>query len=325
MTPAWWTGRGPVAQLLRPLSLLYRGLAALDRRLSRRETLPVPVIVVGNWIAGGAGKTPTLMALLQQLQAWGLRAGVISRGHGRQSRGVRLARSDSTAAEIGDEPLLIHRRCRLPLAVGENRVEAARALLNAHPDLQLLVSDDGLQHHTLPRALQLLVFDRRGLGNGLLLPAGPLRQDRAHDDTPQLLLYTEGVASTAMPGHIARRRLVGALPLRDWWQGAAAGPLPAPEPGWRACAAIARPEAFFDALRALGLSVQGIPLPDHADYASLPWPDGARVLVTEKDAVKLAADRPGCEGVWVVLMDLVVDTGFTEALRAQLQALQLME
>lgn len=319
MTPDWWAQRGPLAQALRPLSWLYRGLAALHRASSRRAALPVPVLVVGNWLAGGAGKTPTLLAVLALLREWDLPVGVISRGHGRRTRGVRLASDASTAADIGDEPLLIARRAQVPLAVGERRVDAARALLVAHPEIRLLVSDDGLQHHELPRALQVLVFDRRGLGNGLLLPAGPLRQDRAHDATPQLLLYTDGVQSTALPGFLAHRVLGEAIPLAAWWRGEQQGTRLAELPGdWLACAGIATPTAFFDALAAAGRPVRGVPMPDHTDFSTLPWPADAAVLVTEKDAVKLDPARPGCAQVRVVPLHLRTDTDFHAALRAAL-------
>lgn len=329
-----WAGRGPLAWLLWPLSALYRVLAAVDRwryriGLAPIERLPVPVLVVGNWIAGGGGKTPTLIALLDQLQAWGLRVGVVSRGYGRGSQGLVVAGPGSSAAELGDEPLLIHRRSQAPLAVAERRADAARALLAAHPGLQLILCDDGLQHHALARDLTVCVFDRRGLGNGWLLPAGPLRQDRPHPALPgsrdrQLVLYTDGQRSTALPGFLAERRLQRAWPLAAWWQGdtSASQALPAlAGRDWIACAGLARPEGFFDGLRAAGLSVRPLPQPDHADFAALPWPAGAAVLVTEKDAVKLQPTRPGCEQVWVAPLDLLPEPAFVAALRAELQAL----
>ncbi|WP_457447364.1 tetraacyldisaccharide 4'-kinase [Roseateles sp. P5_E4] len=326
-----WLIGGPLSVALLPLSWLYRTLLAL-RRLAyaigfkRVETLPVPVIVVGNWIVGGAGKTPTTLALLAMLRTRGLRAGVVSRGYGRESDGVRLVTGVSTAREVGDEPLLIHLRSGVPVAVGRDRVAAARALLAAEPGLQLLVSDDGLQHWRLPRNLSLLVFDERGLGNGRLLPAGPLRQPPAALAADELVVYNAPQPSTALPGFVAGRRLAGAVTLADWWAGKPAqmDTLLAlrERPGLLAVAGVARPQRFFDMLAALGLRFDSLALPDHADFASLPWPpDAAAVLLTEKDAVKLPPERVGALPVWVVALDFSPGAGFEAALDTQLQKL----
>lgn len=325
-----WEEGGPLAQALRPLGWIYGLLIeirALLYRLGlrRAEALPVPVIVVGNWIVGGAGKTPTTLALLRLLQGQGIAAGVISRGYGRDNDELRLVDRASTAAEVGDEPLLIHLRSGAPVAVGSDRVAAARALLAAQPELRLLISDDGLQHWRLPRSLSVLVFDERGLGNGRLLPAGPLRQRRAMSAEPSLVLYNAGAPSTALRGHLARRQLAGAVELAAWWQGAAADPLV-----WQglrgrpllAAAGLAQPERFFTMLRAQGLDVLPLPLPDHHDFSTLPWPaDTAEVLLTEKDAVKLRPERLGRTRVWVVALDFRPDDSFERALQQALQAL----
>jgi tetraacyldisaccharide 4'-kinase len=326
----WLTG-GPLSVALLPLSWLYRTLLAL-RQLAyaigfkRVEALPVPVIVVGNWIVGGAGKTPTTLALLTLLRARGLRVGVVSRGYGREGDGVRLVTRVSTAREVGDEPLLIHLRSGAPVAVGRDRVAAARALLAAEPGLQLLVSDDGLQHWRLPRDLSLLVFDERGLGNGRLLPAGPLRQPPAPLSPNQLVVYNAPQPSTALPGFVAQRRLAGAVTLKAWWAGQPAqmDALLAlrGRPGLLAVAGVARPQRFFDMLHGLGLSLDTLALPDHADFASLPWPaDASGILLTEKDAVKLPPERVGALPVWVVALDFSPGAGFEAALDAQLQKL----
>ncbi|HEY8876132.1 MAG TPA: tetraacyldisaccharide 4'-kinase [Roseateles sp.] len=326
----WLTG-GPLSAALLPLSWLYRGLLALRSLayrfgLKRPEALPVPVVVVGNWIVGGAGKTPTTLALLELLRARGRKLGVVSRGYGREGDGVHLLTRQSTAREAGDEPLLIHLRGHVPVAVGRDRVAAARALLAAHPDLDLLVSDDGLQHWRLPRQLSLLVFDERGLGNGRLLPAGPLRQPPAALAADQLVIYNAASPSTALPGFVAERRLAGAVTLADWWAGRPArmdhllalrG-----QPGLLAVAGVARPQRFFDMLAGLGLDFDTLALPDHADFAVLPWPAGtAAVVLTEKDAVKLAPERVGPLPVWVVALDFSPGAGFEAALDAQLQKL----
>lgn len=326
----WLTG-GPLSAALLPLSWLYRALLAL-RSLAYRvgfkriEALPVPVIVVGNWIVGGAGKTPTTLALLELLRERGLSAGVVSRGYGREGDDVRLATRTLTAREVGDEPLLIHLRSGAPVAVGRDRVAAARALLAAHPELDLLVSDDGLQHWRLPRALSLLVFDERGLGNGRLLPAGPLRQTPAPLAADQLVVYNASQPSTALPGFVAKRRLAGAVTLADWWAGQPArmDTLLAlrERPGLLAVAGVAQPQRFFDMLAGLGLSFGTLALPDHADFAALPWPaDTVGIVLTEKDAVKLAPERVGPLPVWVVALDFFPGAGFEAALDTQLQKL----
>ncbi len=326
----WLTG-GSLSVALLPLSWLYRALLALRELayrsgLKHRETLPVPVVVVGNWIVGGAGKTPTTLALLDLLRARGLRAGVVSRGYGREDDGVRLVTRVSTAREVGDEPLLIHLRSGAPVAVGRDRVAAARVLLAAEPGLQLLISDDGLQHLRLPRNLSLLVFDERGLGNGRLLPAGPLRQPPAPLAADQFVVYNAPRPSTALPGFVASRQLAGAVTLADWWAG-----LPArmdtllalrERPGLLAVAGVARPQRFFDMLAGLGFRVDTLALPDHADFAALPWPaEAPGIVLTEKDAVKLPPARVGTLPVWVVALDFSPGAGFEAALDIQLQKL----
>lgn len=321
---------------LLPLSLLYRLLSSLRNALYRfgllrAESLPVPVVVVGNWIVGGAGKTPTTLALLALCQQIGLQAGVISRGYGRAEDEVALVTRNSSAAAVGDEPLLIHLRSGVPVAVGRDRVAAARALLNAHPELQLLISDDGLQHLRLPRALAILVFDERGIGNGQLLPSGPLRQPAvAAPKANEIVLYNASAPSTALPGFLAQRRLSGAVALSDWWAGLPATPeaLQAlralPPDQLLAAAGMAQPQRFFDMLSAQGLRFSALPLADHFDFATLPWPASTRhVLVTEKDAIKLDPARCGATQVWVVALDFCLEPAFAQAVQARLAALGL--
>jgi tetraacyldisaccharide 4'-kinase len=327
-----WVQGGPLMFALRPLSWLYRmawwvrtflyasGLCSVGR-------LNVPVIVVGNWIVGGAGKTPTTLALLELLtKRMGLRVGVISRGYGRQEQAVRLVSQASKATEVGDEPLLVHLRSGVPVAVGRDRVAAARALLQAHPQLQLLISDDGLQHGHLPRALEILVFDERGVGNGELLPAGPLRQPakRGHA-CPSLVLYNATAPSTDLAGFLSRRQLVGAVDLQGWWNGRPASLIQLHALRGRrvlAAAGMAQPRRFFDMLQAQGLTLDELPLPDHHDFARPPWPTSTSdVLITEKDAVKINPAQIGNVRVWVVALDFQPEAAFEQALRVQLAAL----
>lgn len=314
----WWRPRpSPAMRLLQPLSWLVAGLARLARRPP--EALPVPVVVVGNLIVGGAGKTPTVLAVVQALQQAGWRPGVVSRGHGRRSDAVLAVAPDSDAATVGDEPLLLRRRSGVPVVVGRQRVAAARALLAAQPQVDILVSDDGLQHHALPRVAEILVFDGRGAGNGLRLPAGPLREALPARPGPrQLLLYNAAAPSTRLPGALAQRRLGPAVPLAAWRAGSAEGAQPLQALQGRpllAAAGIGEPERFFTMLEAAGLQLQRLPLPDHHDYGTLPWPAATPELVTtEKDAVKLLPQRLGATRAWVVGLDFVLPPDFTQEL-----------
>jgi len=326
LTRHWWRSRpSALAQVLRPLSWLYAALAARHRRRSVATPLPVPVIVVGNFVVGGAGKTPTVIAIVQALAAAGRRPGVISRGHGRQGDAAREVTAADSARDVGDEPLLISRRTAVPVWVGRDRVSAARALCAAHAEVDVLVSDDGLQHRALPRDAELVVFDERGAGNGLLLPAGPLREPLPRRLPPGMrVLYTAGLASTALPGALAQRRLAAAWPLAAWLagDGSAARPLTTLH-GRRllAVAGLAAPEKFFSMLEQAGLTIACLPLPDHHPYTALPWPAGtAEVITTEKDAVKIHPSRIGTTQVWVVPLDLTLPSALTAELTSLLPA-----
>lgn len=291
-----WTHRGLLAWLLWPIALLFGALAALRRGLYRAgllkvQCVPVPVIVVGNVVAGGSGKTPVVMALVRHLQARGVGVGVISRGYGRRARDCREVLDDSVIADVGDEPALIRRATAAPVFVAARRFDAATSLLARYPDTQVIVCDDGLQHLGLQRDLEICVFDDRGTGNGFLLPAGPLREPwpRAVD----LVLHTG--AHPAFAGFTAQRTLAGHALRTDGSQIALAELAREAAKPLLAVAAIAKPEDFFTMLRAQGLRLAGtIALPDHYDFNS--WLrneyEGYTVICTEKDAVKLWHKQP---------------------------------
>jgi tetraacyldisaccharide 4'-kinase len=313
-----------LARALQPLSWLYGAAARLHAALYRSglrtpQRAPRPLLVVGNLVAGGAGKTPVVIALVALMRQLGYTPGVVSRGYGRIDHSTRCVDARSDPTQVGDEPLLIHLRTRAPVAVAARRIDAARALCEAHPELDLLIADDGLQHHALARDAQVIVFDERGAGNGLLLPAGPLREPLPERPPERsIVLYSAAHASTALPGFNATRALTGVIELARWWQGDHADPHP-----WEvlrgrrlfACAATAVPERFFAMLRAQGLAFDAIPLPDHADYADLPWPaDASDVVLTEKDAVKIAPQRLSNTRVWVAPLDLRLDPAIGPAL-----------
>jgi len=290
-----WLHRGPLALALWPLSLLFRLLAALRLALFRAgilksDKLPVPVIVVGNIFIGGTGKTPLTIWLAEQLRAAGMRPGVISRGHGGAESAPREVTPGADAREVGDEPLLIAARAGCPVVVGRRRVEAGRALLALHPDVDVLIADDGLQHYALQRDVEVVLFDGRGVGNGWTLPAGPLREppSRRRDFTVvNTLALTPGLEA-AVGGKAWQMRLAGRTAER---LGDPGQRLPLSEfLGQRivAAAGIGNPGRFFTMLRDEGLVIKTMPLPDHHDFLDDPFRGVTAdvILVTEKDAVK---------------------------------------
>lgn len=284
-----WASRGPVAWLLWPLSLLF-GLLVRMRLWAyamgwlRSQRVGVHVVVVGNVRVGGGGKSPTVLALVQHWAAQGKRVAVVSRGHGRRPDAppVLLVQPGMAAAECGDEPLMLFQALQglhVPVCVGADRVAAALHVLQAHPDTLVIVCDDGLQHLALARDVEVVVHSATGVGNGFLLPAGPLREPWPRK--------ADAVLDTSACRSLADHALTAAgerVALADL----AGGPVVA-------VAAIANPQSFFDMLKIKGLHLaQSHALPDHDDFtgwASLRsrFPAGARVLCTQKDAVKLWA------------------------------------
>ncbi len=340
----WWRPRlTPLTTLLVPLACVVGAVAARRRAGARAPALPVPVIVVGNVIVGGAGKTPTVIALCALLRGWGWKPGIVSRGHGRADATALLLDTATPAASatpeaFGDEPLLMQRRTGAPVAVARQRRDAALRLLAAHPEVDILIADDGLQHHALARDVELVVFDGRGIGNGWPLPAGPLRE-RADDvwptspESPPRFVLVNGrwpaPPARALPAPSSRcfeaaRALGGALSLADWARGGAATRDALAALRGRpllAAAGIGDPERFFAMLEAEGLAVSRLPLADHAAFDALPWPaDTADVVVTEKDAVKLAGRPLGLTRVWVATLDFGLPDALARALRDALPA-----
>jgi tetraacyldisaccharide 4'-kinase len=322
--------QGFAARLLKPVASVYGCLVELRHRLYNRgwltsTRLEVPVIVVGNVIVGGAGKTPTTIAVVQHLLAQGWRPGVVSRGYGREDQAIRAVDKLATAAQVGDEPLLISQATGVPVWVGRQRAAAAQALLTHHPEVNIIVCDDGLQHRALAADVRLVVFDDRGIGNGWLLPAGLLREPwppTGAQPYPDLLLQQvspnrAGEAVPPLPGRRvwrARRRLAlhavhssgERRPLSHWSGGAVV-----------ALAGIARPEVFFEMLRGQGLTLQATQaLADHADpqhALTTLLASGLDLLCTEKDAVKLRGASPDAS-IWAVPLELDTDPQFFAAL-----------
>lgn len=291
LTQAWLV-RGPTALALWPIAVLFTLLVRARQELYRRgifkpDRLPVPVWVVGNVLVGGVGKTPVVMALVQHLTQRGLRVGVLSRGYGRLSQDVRQVRPNSPAEEVGDEPLLMARTCGVPVWVGADRVAAGQALLRQHPEVQWLICDDGMQHLRLARDLELCVFDERVLGNGWLLPAGPLREPWPRPNDPAVTRFELAHGpSTGLATYTFNKCLADVAVSAQGTE----HPLPLGiDTPVMALAGIAKPDVFFSMLRTKGVILsQTLSLADHADMQDLTLdPRHGLVLCTEKDAVKL--------------------------------------
>lgn len=326
-----WLRRGPTALFLLPLSGIYLALITIRLWLYRHdwlriERLPVPVLVVGNVVAGGAGKTPLVMALVHHLRQRGWRPGVISRGHGRRGLACIEVMADSNSADCGDEPLLIKQRTQAPVFVAASRVDAGRALLQAHPQVNLILADDGLQHHQLARNLNIAVFDERGLGNGYLLPAGPLRefwprQSAAGDKLRGVDLIARYKAPASLGGFACERRLAGFARSAD---GSTVMLSSLQGKRLQAWAGIAKPAQFFQMLVPYRLTLEATRAwPDHHAFGASDLPDDPdlTLLITEKDAVKLMPlARPQSPRLLAVPLEIEPEMAFFDALASKMQS-----
>jgi tetraacyldisaccharide 4'-kinase len=295
-----WTRRGAIAWLLWPVSLLF-GFAVLLRkflyatRILGSEHPGIPVIVVGNLTVGGAGKTPLVIWIAEFLAKNGWTPGVISRGYMGKSEVPRAATVASDPAEVGDEPVLIARRGGCPVWVGPDRVQVAAALRRAEAKVDVLISDDGLQHYRLRRDVEIAVVDARGYGNRFLLPAGPLREPLRR------LKSVDRVVTTHLEGDTVHRMTDSRE--RQPLQAFAGRKV-------HAVAGIGDPPRFFRHLEEAGVEVVPHPFPDHHPFTArdLEFGDDAPVLLTEKDAVKLrSAPRPNW---WVLPVTAKLDPAF---------------
>ena len=299
LVAAWYAPRlTPLTAALLPLSFLFWTAAAIRRwaycaRIAHAASLPVPVIVLGSILVGGVGKTPLTRALAAELARAGWRPGIVSRGYGGSNVAPRMVAPGDDPAEVGDEPLLLAADA-LTVWIGRDRVAAARALLAAHPECDVILADDGLQHYALRREFEIAVVDdARGFGNGRMLPAGPLREPRSRLDRADALVRL--VAGDApLPADGAGRETAmtyDPLPWRNLLRAEAVADAAA----WRAgvvhaVAGIGNPARFFALVRRLGFHPVCHPFPDHFRYArgDLAFPDATAILMTEKDAVKCA-------------------------------------
>jgi tetraacyldisaccharide 4'-kinase len=297
-----WRSRGIVSTLLLPLAWVYRGLLALNLALRRSgllatRRLPVPVIVIGNFTVGGAGKTPLALWLVERLREGGRAPGIVSRGYGGSAHGPLEVDADSDPALSGDEPVLLAASASCPVWVGRDRYRAGLALLAAHPQTDVIVLDDGLQHRSLARDIEIVVHDERGEGNGRLLPAGPLRERPRPVDAR--VCNAEGCP----PGEFAMRlEPAGLVGLHDGEPVAVQALLGRKT---QAAAGIGNPDRFFASLRAMGLAPRTRALPDHHRWrpADLDPSAGEVLIVTAKDAVKLRRLQP-VPGLQVIVLEV---------------------
>ena len=342
--PRFWERRGPTSLILWPLSKIYgwinQALDLLnDLNLGRRKPAPVPIIIVGNIRVGGTGKTPVVIALAEQLARMGWKPGIISRGYGASALSApRQVKSDSNPAEVGDEPVLIAKRTdnQFPIWVHPKRTLSIQSLLKQDPSVNVIISDDGLQHRSLlrwparegGRDIEFVVRDQRGEGNGFLLPAGPLREPASRERDATLITGGSSANTNHVDEYFLGRR---AFTL----SGQLGTPYQLNNPSSTqslatiadkylpnkitAVAAIGNPQRFFDDLLKQGIAGKGIGLADHATYTPEFFSkiNAECILITEKDAVKCALMND--ERIWVVPMSLEIPNTLAEWLQSILQ------
>ena len=312
---------------LAPFSVVFRMTVALRRALYRggilrAERLPVPIVIVGNLTVGGSGKTPLTISLALALAERGWRPGIVSGGYGGLARAPRAVEAGSTPDQVGDEPVLL-RRTGLPVWVGRDRPAAARALLAAHRECDVLIADDGLQHYAMARTVEIAVVDAgRGLGNGFMLPAGPLREPASRLDEVDAVVRLGGSPAARISARESTMSLVGDSFVRVDAAAMVATAASFRMAGVHALAGIGNPGRFFEHLRSLGIGATCHAFPDHHRYtpADLALPEATAILMTEKDAVKcvtFADDR-----CWALPVRAVIDASLVTLIEEKLRGFQ---
>jgi len=313
-----WYSRGAIAWLLWPASLLFGGVVFFRRlffklHLFKSRGAGVPVIVVGNLTAGGSGKTPLVLRVAEILRENRWKPGIVSRGHGSSARDPREATIASDPAEVGDEPMLLARRSGCPVWVAPDRVAACKALRNLHPDCNVIITDDGLQHYALRRDLEICVVDGRGFGNGFLQPAGPLREPASRLRSVDLVVANGDAGVDGYRMALEGDKLVRFTDAHDVRAAKSFA-------GRRvhAVAGIGDPQRFFQQLGRFGLKVVPHPFPDHHPFSAgdFDFGDQDPVVMTEKDAVK--CKRFAQAHFWVFPVSASLDPAFERRLLEKL-------
>ncbi|MBV8209434.1 MAG: tetraacyldisaccharide 4'-kinase [Burkholderiaceae bacterium] len=329
-----WRKRGTLARLLWPASVLYAAGRAMARAtyrlgLKRPQRVGVPVVVVGNLYVGGTGKTPLVIELVSLLKKRGWHPGVVSRGYGGAARVPRLVTAGSRASDCGDEPLLIAAATGAPVAIGRDRVAAARLLRTMHPSCDVLIADDGLQHRRLARDFEVALIHGRGLGNGWLLPAGPLREPARRLEEVDAVVFNGPIQPVRIfsPFFFLRTEVTETYCLaRPERRGSLQSLAQKQEKGGLrvlAACGIGTPESFFGMLHDRGLRFRTLALPDHYGYRRNPFPRHGvdMILITEKDAVKCRGDHALAhdERLWVVPLRASLDRALTDLIDTRLR------
>jgi tetraacyldisaccharide 4'-kinase len=290
--PKYWRNRNAITYWLWPFEVIYKMAWYLRQGAIRlgwiqQHRVNATVIVVGNVVVGGGGKTPLTIALVQRLVSQGFQVGVVSRGYGRTETSLQIVNAQSSASVVGDEPLMIFQKCNVPVVVSAQRVTAARQLLHQFPSVNVLVCDDGLQHIELQRDIEICVLDATGLGNGHLLPAGPLREPWPRQ--VDLLLHTH---QRTFPEGFESRRELSSFALTSEGQQVPLADLKLTPV--EVVSGIAKPEAFLAMLVQKQFQIRhSTALPDHDNFQTWqPSHPELPLLCTEKDAVKLWARFP---------------------------------
>ena len=316
-----WSRRGAIAWLLWPASLVF-GMLVICRKILfylkifKSKHAGIPVVIVGNITAGGSGKTPLVLWIAQLLQSKGRKPGIVLRGYGGEAAQPREATIASDPAEVGDEAIVLARRSGCPVWVAPERLRACEALRAQHPECDVLLLDDGLQHYALARDIEICVVDARGFGNGFLLPAGPLREPRSRLRKVDAVVAhgTDEVEGYGM--RLEGQELVALANATDVRPAKSfAGQT------LHAVAGIGDPARFFGHLQLLGLEIAPHAFPDHHRFAAkdLEFGDARPVVMTEKDAVK--CKRFAKPSHWVLPVRAVLEPAFGDWLLKRLHEL----
>lgn len=307
-----WTKQNPLLIFLRPLSLGYRFISSIRRvwyKLFASKPLPVPVVVIGNITVGGSGKTPVVISLAKALAHCGFKPGIISRGYkGSLNQSPTLVSPQHKPEQVGDEPLLMHYKANAPVVIGRNRLKAAQYLLECHPEVNVILSDDGMQHYRLPRDVEIAMVEPKAWGNRKCLPEGPLREPLSRLKKVNYLLSSD----KHIAGYNVRFEQDKAVHIKT-------GQIDEGLESFRgrtvhAVAGIANPNRFFDMLRAKGIHVIEHAFNDHHAFRleDLAFNTAYPILMTEKDAIK--CQHFNYLPIWVVSLSAKLDPTFLQKL-----------